>query len=807
MTRKAITVFFLLFLSIEIIAQYSVNGILYDRNNKVIPEVHITIKGDDTDKTTKTNANGQFSFSNVLAGNYVLTFSKNGTKEEEHITLSANLSKSWIFSLYDQNIKHIEEVSFSKLRSVKSEIEKKGFAVNVIEMKDFTSRNMQTVEVLDQTVGVRIRQNGGLGSGIAFNINGMTGNSIRILIDGIPSTSYGASFDINSIPPAMIDRIEVYKGVLPGYIADDALGGAINIILKKEAGNTLGLSLSYGSFNTLQTNFNGSYRAKKGFTANVSGFYNYSDNDYKIWGRGIYNIAPNGMVIPTEAKRFNDVFDSKGTVIETGFTKVKWADQFLLGYTHSESYKEVQHGLFMARPYKGRFTEANLNVFSLNYKKTNLVKNLDVGINALYSIRERKVNDTVTWLYNWDGNVVLGLFGEPLRSPYGAQQGQPTLMTSRLKTFSTRTALTYHLNKQNRFILNYLFQNIDRVDDDAARTIQEREYIGTRNLSKSNASLTYELNAFKDKLKISVFGKYYEQNSGRMDPVVRIINGESVRVEERENRKVSAEGYGVAASYLLNPALVLLTSAEKAVRLPNENELFGDPGENIVQNFTLRPELSNNVNLGFKAGTFRYREHQFSVSVNAFLRDTKDKIMRFVISNNINEASQSLPYVNYLATKSTGMDVELMYSFHRKLFINYNISRFKTVFNRSDDSYKGMQVPNEPYFTMNGALRYVFDNVFAKGSRFNLFYSYRNVKDFNSFIPRSGNIGGVDHFKIPEQNIHDVGVGYQFPKKDFIVSFDSKNIFNRQVYDNFAVQRPGRAFYLKINYNLINLNK
>ncbi|MDV3507673.1 hypothetical protein CMU89_13465 [Elizabethkingia anophelis] len=96
---------------------------------------------------------------------------------------------------------------------------------------------------------------------------------------------------------------------------------------------------------------------------------------------------------------------------------------------------------------------------------------------------------------------------------------------------------------------------------------------------------------------------------------------------------------------------------------------------------------------------------------------------------------------------------------------------------------------------------------FAKGARFNLFYSYRNVKDFNSFIPRSGNIGGVDHFKIPEQNIHDVGVGYQFPKKDFIVSFDAKNIFNRQVYDNFAVQRPGRAFYLKINYNLINLNK
>src|SRR5690606_10167800 len=116
--------------------------------------------------------------------------------------------------------------------SAKKEIEEKGFAVSVIETKEAGLRNLQTNELLDRTVGVRIRQNGGLGADVNYNINGMSGNSVGIFIDGIPISMYGSSFDLNSIPPAMIDRIEVYKGVVPGHLSDDSLGGAINIVLK-----------------------------------------------------------------------------------------------------------------------------------------------------------------------------------------------------------------------------------------------------------------------------------------------------------------------------------------------------------------------------------------------------------------------------------------------------------------------------------------------------------------------------------------------------------------------------------------------
>src|SRR5690606_8724379 len=108
----------------------------------------------------------------------------------------------------------------------------------------------------------------------------MTGRSVGIFIDGIEISTYGSSFNLNSIPPALIERIEVYKGVLPAHLSGDLLGGAINIILKKGIGtNNLTLSTSYGSFNTFQSDLSGIYRnPKSGFTIKGSGFYTNTNN-------------------------------------------------------------------------------------------------------------------------------------------------------------------------------------------------------------------------------------------------------------------------------------------------------------------------------------------------------------------------------------------------------------------------------------------------------------------------------------------------------------------------------------------------
>ncbi|RZA02009.1 MAG: TonB-dependent receptor, partial [Moraxellaceae bacterium] len=687
-------------------------------------------------------------------------------------------------------------------QSVKREIERSGFAVNVIETKEAGLRNIQTNDLLDRTVGVRIRQNGGLGSNVDYNLNGMSGNSVRIFIDGIPISTYGSSFSLNSIPPALIERIEIYKGVIPAHLADDALGGAINVILKKGAGNLLNASISYGSFNTFQSNVNGAYQHKSGFTVKASGFYNYSDNDYEVWGKFVYNILPNGRYDYVRAKRFNDAYKSYGGRVEAGFTDVRWADTFLIGYTGSHDYNQIQHGQFMTIPYKGRFTEADAHVFTLNYaKKDVLLKGLDVTLTGAYSKRTQVVNDTVKWNYNWSGERAIGLYGDPILTPNGAQQGAPTINHIRRNILSARAGLVYNINANHRLIVNSMLNTVDRNDRDELMTELQRRFRQTRDLRKNVTSFAYDAAWFSARLKSSLFGKYYSQNIVLHDPVAVTENGETT-VSERiiESRKETF-GYGLALSYGITEPLLIMASAERAVRMPSEGEVFGSPGENIIANPAISPEVSDNFNIGLRYGAKTIGKHKFTFQASGFLRDTKDKIVRQT-SSRLNDAIQTLPFVNLGKTQAIGFEASVDYAYNQTVFIGANMSRFNSLFKMKYDAngnlfpYYDKQIPNEPYFTVNGNARYDFKDIVQRDSNLNFYYSCGYVHPFYTLWLQ------LDSFRTPAQYIHDLGVTYAFPGKQFVLSFDARNITDRQAYDNYAVQKPGRAFYVKLNYTI-----
>lgn len=776
----------------------TVSGIIRFEDNK--PATSVSIYIDGTKKSTFSDEEGNFSLEKMPYGKYTLQFVSLEAETKSVVVEVNSPSQKIVVSLIKKQDQKLEEVVIKK-ESAKKQIEEKGFAVNVIETKEAGLRNLQTMELLNRTAGVRIRQNGGMGSDASFNINGLSGNAIKIFIDGIPASSYGASFDLNSIPPAIIERIEVYKGVLPGHLSDDALGGAINVILKKGMQNNFNVSASYGSFNTAQTNFSGLYRFdKSGFTVKSSGFLNYSDNDYEVWGEGVYNVLPNGRREFIRAKRFNDTYRSIGGVVELGYTDVKWADNFFIGFTTSDSYQEVQHGVFMTTPYKGRFTEADAQLLNLAYnKKDFLAKGLDFDLQGIYGTRNRLVNDTVKGRYNWDGQQAIDLEGNPVSNSYGSQQspGPATITTIKRDVFSLRTGLSYSINDNHKLLFNTIVNTMKREDDDEMKSVLERRFMGTRDMTKNVSSLTYEFLGFDSKLKTSLFGKYYQQKLERMDPVVAVIDGVNTRVENRSESKNDAMGYGAAISYSILPTIMLLTSAEKAVRLPNENEVFGDVAENTLDNPNLRYEMSQNLNLGFRLGTFHLKKHSLFFAVNGFIRDIQDRIGR-PLTSMINTDLQVLGFVNQGNAKSKGFDFEMNYTYNNNLNFIFNTSKFElTTINKLGIK---QDLPNEPFFTMNVGVNYFFKDVLAKDSRLNVFYNYRFVDTFNFLFPDGGNLGGLDFFDIPQQNIQDVGLSYVFPNKKLVASFDAKNIFDKQAFDNMGVQKPGRAFYIKLNY-------
>ena len=273
--------FFLFSFSFQLSAQNDTGrifGKLTSADNSAIEFANIVLK--DTKYHVTTDADGKFSLE-APAGSYTLSTSMVGFKSFSKEVIIRSGERIEITGLTMTAESEMQEVTIREKSEIKK-INEQGFNVNAIDLKSKYNLNSDLNQVLNSTTGVRIREEGGLGSNFNFSLNGFTGNQVKFFLDGIPMDNFGSSLTLNNFPTNMAERIEVYKGVLPVSLGTDALGGAINIVSRSNP-NYLDLSYSAGSFNTHRASVNGAYtNIKTGFTVRTNTFYNYSDNDYKV---------------------------------------------------------------------------------------------------------------------------------------------------------------------------------------------------------------------------------------------------------------------------------------------------------------------------------------------------------------------------------------------------------------------------------------------------------------------------------------------------------------------------------------------
>ncbi|MBC7383734.1 MAG: TonB-dependent receptor [Bacteroidia bacterium] len=88
-------------------------------------------------------------------------------------------------------------------------------------------------QLLVNELNVRISQDPILGSSV--QLQGVGGNNIKILIDGVPVIGReNGSIDLTQINLNNVERIELIEGPMSVNFGTDALGGVINIITKKQ---------------------------------------------------------------------------------------------------------------------------------------------------------------------------------------------------------------------------------------------------------------------------------------------------------------------------------------------------------------------------------------------------------------------------------------------------------------------------------------------------------------------------------------------------------------------------------------------
>jgi outer membrane receptor protein involved in Fe transport len=790
-------------------------GTIKDQYGNPVEGIAVQIKS--LQRGVATNQNGGFEFKDLPYGTYALTVTSIQFKS---YSFQIQLNKPKLqhqVKLVPANDQNLKEVAIVQ-KTVKKEIETSGFAVSIIETKEASLRNLTTNELLDRSVGVRVRQNGGEGSPIEYNLNGMSGSTIGLFLDGIEISTYGSSFNLNNIPPAMIERIEVYKGVLPSHLSGNYIGGAINVIMKKDASaNNINAAVSYGSFNTYRADIGGLYRNQKnGLTVRASVFYSHSDNNYEMWGKFSKYTLPGGRIIRNyRTRRPNDKFETIGGRFEVGFTDVKWADQFFIGYNVSDSYKEIPHGITMTKPYFGRFNEYQANVVSLNYaKKDLLIDGLALNVNAVHSNRSTYLQDTVSLRYNWDGTLLVKNSEGPPETygyePGKGQQGDAVMTNIDRKISNIRSNLSYNIFSGHRVSFNHKFEKSNRNDQDLL--VPERsKWITQNDLTTNIFAMNYEADLLKGKLKTNIFGKYAIYQT---DQRVPIAERDGALIYQNNSVKRDNKGFGGTLSYQAIDNGYLIFSAEKSFIMPTDRHIYGEPENNLLANPDILPELAINYNLGARYGFSSSERHKVAIYANGFWRNGYDKIIQQtrldpVIEGRENQVEdiQVTQFVNLAKTQSLGFEAEINYIYNNRLNAMLNFSKFNTLFKLEQDergnpnTLYNRQVPNEPFFTVNANVQYRFNDVFQKRSVLNAYYNAGYVGAFSTIWIES------EWFTTPTQFAHDLGASYRFPSGKLVASLDCKNILNAELYDNFGVQKPGRAFYFKLNFTINNLKR
>lgn len=683
----------------------------------------------------------------------------------------------------------LKEVEISTGTKTKT---KEAIKIDVLDTKSLRNTSTTLGDAINRMSGIRIRETGGLGSSNSIIINGFTGRAVKYFKDDIPLDYLGESFNVLTLPTTMLDRVEVYKGVLPTNLGADALGGGVNFVTQRNKKKHLELSYEYGSFNTQRFTLN-SYLISKNekYFAGIDGFINHSDNDYKVDAKVV--DPETSTLSEKNVRRFHDKFTNGYAEIYGGIRKFSFADELKIGITLTRSKKDQQHGVLMTNPFGEIYIKESVIAPTLHYRKAFLENKLVFTNFNTYSLINSKVVDTCGCAYDWYGNKTL------ITAREGEVDADGSLANINFKNFINRTFLNYTINTTNSVSFNLVYSNQVRKGSDPYGPVY---YFSGRDIlsvpatyKKVVIALGWESKYFKERLTNNFILKNYNFETNGTD------GGRSSYNEEAVKNKGTNFGFAEALKYKINEKSFLRAGVENAYRLPEQGEIYGD-GQFLLSNFNLKPEKSLNANIGYRYDATN--KHYFET--NIFYRRTENLIilvpvfMPFSQYNNVNKV------------RGYGVELDGGYHFANWLNITSNLTyqnlRLFGITDPAEIFLNEARLRNTPFLFGNISLNFNKNEVFKQDDTFKAYYNYSYTHNYYlANVPKSSEPSNIfekpkidTDLVIPSQNLHSAGIVYSLNKEKINFGLEVRNIFDEKLFDNFKVQKAGRSFYLKIRY-------
>lgn len=780
---KHLTFVFIFFLAVfgfsDALAQELaiLSGKITSSDGHSVAQASLAIEG--TSYGTYSNDNGSYRLE-LPEGTYTVVASFIGYEsQKKSVKLTGKKTVNFILKEETVALKDVEVYAKSKSQKLREG----AFAVNALDVKPVVNSLSNLNELVNRTSGVKVRQEGGVGSDYDLSINGMSGNSVRYFIDGVPLETKGSEVSLANLPVNIIDHIEMYKGVVPAYLGSDALGGAINIVTKKEKKNYLDMSYGIGSFHTHKADLNAQIVfPKSGIIVRPTVGVNYSKNDYTMKGVEVWDESVRKYV-PSNRKRFHDDYFSLLAQVEVGVTGKPWADDFFVTASYSKVDKELQTGSIQTKVYGMAERNGSAYNVSAQYRKKDfLLKGLQMHSMISHTWDYSLTVDTAYRVYDWNGDYI-----ESSRNEITGRER--SLRHYKRPTTMFRSNWDYRFNPKHAVNLNYL---VNRTGNDRYDEVDSSFEPSNDVVCKHIIGLSYHQQLWQDKMENTFFVKDYVNhlNIRQMDLYWQ-TGSDKVKGESTGNYW----GYGAGTRVSFWEPLALKASFEHSVRLPLARELLGN-GSTIYANTALNPEKSDNVNLGVFGTWHPGAGHVLYYEVNGFMRFVDDYIQAVVA-----EKEGMMQYQNVPAVHIKGLEGEVRYSWKRNLQCMANVSWQDA---RDQRKYKEdgklsatylNRVPNRPWLFGAAEVNYTFHDVCRKNSSLRLETSYQWVHWY--YLTWEAYGAKESKAQIPAQHVVNAGVTYSLENGRYNLSVSCDNIFDRLVYDHYKLQKPGRSFFLK----------
>jgi vitamin B12 transporter len=418
--------------------------------------------------------------------------------------------------------------------------------VTTIKLDPDQPRFRTLSEILGQTVGVTVKDFGGLGKLSTVSIRGASANQVLVLLDGVKlNTASDSGVDLSNIPLDNIERIEVLRGADSAVFGDGAIGGVVNLISRKSDSEASRYSagLTYGSFATLESHLGGSFKSSF-LQLRFDGGYRRSDGDFTFTNE-------NGT-----AQNPDDDFED----------------------VRINNDLEAFNGhLWLFTPY---FSSLDITAHFDGYYAEKGIPGIVTFPSDHAEQIDRRITSTVRFDLT-DGVLPAGTLSAELRfsyqglnfeDPLGEQTGFPVY--TRQRTGSYNGKLGYRLFHGSG-------EGSIQVEWEGQR-LNDKEF-GSRDRRDLGLALRHDWEMLRDKFWITAMVRY--------DDVSHVGDHISPKAGIR---------------WFITPKLSVKINAGGAFRSPSFNELYMNMGF-ITGNPDLRPEESTSYDLGLVWEGYRYR--------------------------------------------------------------------------------------------------------------------------------------------------------------------------------------------------------